>query len=192
MSAGVQQCELVQTRQTGHGAYAGDRHSMPGSKLTTEDAQLAYDCTGSPDLHMRALAAAADFTCAVWDSFAVLRLFAWLRQTLTAEEAQARQHALAKMRSLLLHHSDKARHLKNIKSKDFHRRANRSARLKACSPSHLLPVLQCVAAHTWTKHILLYERAILAIMHRREVLYTSRTHGCSHVPSAQMLHATLE
>ena len=58
-------------------------------------------------------------------------------QALSAEEAQARQHALAKMRSLLLRHTHRAKHLKKIKSKDFHRRANRTAKLKVgrlCMP----------------------------------------------------------
>ena len=50
---------------------------------------------------------------------------------LSAEEAQDRQNALARMRSLLLRHGDKARHLKKIKSKDYHRRTNRAAKLKA-------------------------------------------------------------
>ncbi|KAK9812342.1 hypothetical protein WJX73_003829 [Symbiochloris irregularis] len=52
-------------------------------------------------------------------------------KALTVEEVRARQQALARMRSLLLRHADKARHLKKIKSKDFHRRTIRAAKAKA-------------------------------------------------------------
>lgn len=55
-------------------------------------------------------------------------------QALTVEEARARQEKLAKMRSLLFYHELKARRLKKIKSKDFHRRLNRAAKRKVHYP----------------------------------------------------------
>ena len=60
----------------------------------------------------------------------------------SAEEARARLNALARMRSLLLRHADKARHLKKIKSKDFHRRTIRAARAKV-QGSTLCSVIAC-------------------------------------------------
>ncbi|KAK9837770.1 hypothetical protein WJX74_004747 [Apatococcus lobatus] len=52
-------------------------------------------------------------------------------KAMSADEAKERQNRLAKMRSLLLHHEAKARRLKAIKSKSFHRQANRAAKRKA-------------------------------------------------------------
>ncbi len=56
--------------------------------------------------------------------------FDLLVQAMSADEAKERQHRLAKMRSLLLHHEAKSRRLKAIKSKSFHRQANRAAKRK--------------------------------------------------------------
>ena len=53
------------------------------------------------------------------------------------EEARKRREALAKMRSLLFHQEAKLKHLARIKSKDYHRRAQRAARAKAGSPPAL-------------------------------------------------------
>lgn len=52
-------------------------------------------------------------------------------QALTVEEARARRDRLAKMRALLFYHELKAKRVKAIKSKDYHRRLNRAARRKA-------------------------------------------------------------
>lgn len=49
---------------------------------------------------------------------------------MSAEELSKRRDELAKMRSLLFKHEEKARHLAKIKSKDYHRRMNRAARRK--------------------------------------------------------------
>lgn len=51
------------------------------------------------------------------------------------EEAKARRDRLAKMRSLLFHQEMKLKHLANIKSKDYHRRAQRAAKAKVLSMS---------------------------------------------------------
>ena len=52
-------------------------------------------------------------------------------QALSFEEAQARRDRLAKMRALLFYHELKARRVKAIKSKEYHRRLNRAAKRKA-------------------------------------------------------------
>ena len=52
-------------------------------------------------------------------------------QALTFEEAQARRDRLAKMRALLFYHELKAKRVKAIKSKEYHRRLNRAAKRKA-------------------------------------------------------------
>ncbi|BDA46715.1 probable U3 small nucleolar RNA-associated protein 14 homolog A [Coccomyxa sp. Obi] len=49
----------------------------------------------------------------------------------SVEEAKARRDRLAKMRSLLFHQEMKLKHLAKIKSKDYHRRAQRAAKAKA-------------------------------------------------------------
>ena len=49
---------------------------------------------------------------------------------LTVEEAQERRERLAKMRSLLFTHEQKAKRLKAIKSKGFHRHAKKAAKMK--------------------------------------------------------------
>ena len=54
-------------------------------------------------------------------------------QALTVEEAQERRERLAKMRSLLFAHEQKAKRLKAIKSKGFHRHAKKAAKMKVCS-----------------------------------------------------------
>lgn len=51
-------------------------------------------------------------------------------QTLSVEEAQARRARLAKLRSLLFHQEAKLTHAARIKSKAYHRRLKRTARLK--------------------------------------------------------------
>ena len=51
-------------------------------------------------------------------------------QAVNAEDMQQRREALAKMRSLLFKHEEKSRHLAKIKSKAYHRRSNKAARLK--------------------------------------------------------------
>lgn len=53
-----------------------------------------------------------------------------LLQALTVEEAQERRERLAKMRSLLFAHEQKAKRLKAIKSKAFHRHAKHAAKMK--------------------------------------------------------------
>ncbi len=54
-----------------------------------------------------------------------------LPQVLTFEEAQARRDRLARMRALLFYHELKAKRVKAIKSKEYHRRLNRAAKRKA-------------------------------------------------------------
>jgi U3 small nucleolar RNA-associated protein 14 len=54
-------------------------------------------------------------------------------QALTVEEAQERRERLAKMRSLLFAHEQKAKRLKAIKSKGFHRHAKKAAKMKVLS-----------------------------------------------------------
>ncbi len=54
-----------------------------------------------------------------------------MAQALTLEEAQARRDRLAKMRALLFYHELKAKRVKAIKSKEYHRRLNRAAKRKA-------------------------------------------------------------
>ncbi len=51
-------------------------------------------------------------------------------QALTVEEAKERRERLAKMRSLLFAHEQKAKRLKAIKSKGFHRHAKKAAKMK--------------------------------------------------------------
>ena len=46
------------------------------------------------------------------------------------EEAKERRERLAKMRSLLFAHEQKAKRLKAIKSKGFHRHAKKAAKMK--------------------------------------------------------------
>lgn len=57
-------------------------------------------------------------------------------QALTVEEAKERRERMAKMRSLLFAHEQKAKRLKAIKSKGFHRHAKKAAKMKA---SHCVP-----------------------------------------------------
>lgn len=52
-------------------------------------------------------------------------------QALSLEEAQQRQDRLAKMRSLLFYHELKAKRLKKIKSKEYHRQLKRAEKRKA-------------------------------------------------------------
>ncbi len=52
-------------------------------------------------------------------------------QALSLEEARARQERLAKMRHLLFYSELKAKRLSKIKSKAFHRQANKAAKRKA-------------------------------------------------------------
>lgn len=54
-------------------------------------------------------------------------------QALTVEEAQERRERLAKTRSLLFAHEQKAKRLKAIKSKGFHRHAKKAAKMKVPS-----------------------------------------------------------
>ena len=54
-------------------------------------------------------------------------------QALTVEEAEERRERLAKMRSLLFAHEQKAKRLKAIKSKGFHRHAKKAAKMKVHS-----------------------------------------------------------
>ncbi len=51
-------------------------------------------------------------------------------QAQSVEEAKSRRERLAKMRSLLFHQEIKLKHLAKIKSKDYHRRAQRAAKAK--------------------------------------------------------------
>ena len=51
-------------------------------------------------------------------------------QALTVEEAKERREKMAKMRSLLFAHEQKAKRLKAIKSKGFHRHAKKAAKMK--------------------------------------------------------------
>ena len=68
-----------------------------------------------------------------------------LAQAHSVEEAKARRDRLAKMRSLLFHQEIKLKHLAKIKSKDYHRRAQRAAKAKVLSTSHgMLKVLRRV------------------------------------------------
>lgn len=55
-------------------------------------------------------------------------------QALTVEEAKDRRERMAKMRSLLFAHEQKAKRLKAIKSKGFHRHAKKAAKMKVLSP----------------------------------------------------------
>ena len=61
-----------------------------------------------------------------------------LLQAVTAEDLAKRKDELAKMRSLLFRHEEKSRHMAKIKSKDYHRRMKKSARLKATAPPYML------------------------------------------------------
>ena len=54
-----------------------------------------------------------------------------MAQALTVEEAKERRERMAKMRSLLFAHEQKAKRLKAIKSKGFHRHAKKAAKMKA-------------------------------------------------------------
>ncbi len=65
-------------------------------------------------------------------------------QALTVEEAQERRERMAKMRSLLFAHEQKAKRLKAIKSKGFHRHAKKAAKMKV--PSSLLHLRGCLFA----------------------------------------------
>ena len=62
-------------------------------------------------------------------------------QALTVEEAKERRERMAKMRSLLFAHEQKAKRLKAIKSKGFHRHAKKAAKMKvnlSSSSMHLV------------------------------------------------------
>ena len=52
------------------------------------------------------------------------------------EEAKERRERMAKMRSLLFAHEQKAKRLKAIKSKGFHRHAKKAAKMKARPSFH--------------------------------------------------------
>ncbi len=71
-------------------------------------------------------------------------------QALTVEEAQERRERLAKMRSLLFAHEQKAKRLKAIKSKGFHRHAKKAAKMKVPIASQGLPFCRSktCSAHT--------------------------------------------
>ena len=60
-------------------------------------------------------------------------------QELTAEQVRERQQRLAHMRAVMLRHQDRAKHLAKIKSKDYHRRGKRAAKLQVCSGPGTLP-----------------------------------------------------
>ncbi len=60
-------------------------------------------------------------------------------QALTVEEAQERRERLAKTRSLLFAHEQKAKRLKAIKSKGFHRHAKKAAKMKVPSSLFCIP-----------------------------------------------------
>lgn len=62
-------------------------------------------------------------------------------QAQSVEEAKARRDRLAKMRSLLFHQEIKLKHLAKIKSKDYHRRAQRAAKAKVRPTPHGLLVV---------------------------------------------------
>ena len=66
-------------------------------------------------------------------------------QALTVEEAKERRERMARMRSLLFAHEQKAKRLKAIKSKGFHRHAKKAAKMKVhahiCA-SNRLPALK--------------------------------------------------
>lgn len=73
-------------------------------------------------------------------------------QALTVEEAQERRERLAKTRSLLFAHEQKAKRLKAIKSKGFHRHAKKAAKMKV--PSSLLHPRGChLAAQSLVLHV---------------------------------------
>ena len=61
-------------------------------------------------------------------------------QAVSAEDLAKRRDELAKMRSLLFRHEEKAKHMSKIKSKDYHRRMKKSARLKARLLISLKPI----------------------------------------------------
>ena len=54
-------------------------------------------------------------------------------QAQRVEGANVRRDPLSKMRSLLFHQEMKLKHLAKIKSKDYHRRAQKAARAKVRS-----------------------------------------------------------
>ena len=62
-------------------------------------------------------------------------------QALSVEEAQERRERLAKVRSLLFAHEQKAKRLKAIKSKGFHRHAKKAAKMKVLSSLSCIPVV---------------------------------------------------
>lgn len=57
-------------------------------------------------------------------------MHSFANQVLTVEEAKARRDRLAQMRALGFRFELKARRLKAIKSKEYHRRTNRAEKLK--------------------------------------------------------------
>jgi hypothetical protein len=72
-------------------------------------------------------------------------------KALSLEEAKARRDRLSKMRALLFYHELKSKRLKKIKSKEFHRQAQKAAArvccvawfLSGCSSCRLLPNCSC-------------------------------------------------
>jgi U3 small nucleolar RNA-associated protein 14 len=53
-----------------------------------------------------------------------------MSQKLSLEEAEGRRDRLAKMKALLFYHEVKSKRMKKIKSKDYHRRINKTAKRK--------------------------------------------------------------
>ena len=62
-------------------------------------------------------------------------------QTISADDVEKRRNELAKMRSLMYKHESKQKHMAKIKSKDYHRRQKKSARLQVgCTPTKVLTI----------------------------------------------------
>lgn len=72
---------------------------------------------------------------------------------MTVEEAKERREKMAKMRSLLFAHEQKAKRLKAVKSKGFHRHAKKAAKMKV--QQHIIAKPPCLnaeqaRAYSWT------------------------------------------
>lgn len=97
-------------------------------------------------------------------------------QALTVEEAKERRERLAKMRSLLFAHEQKAKRLKAIKSKGFHRHAKKAAKMKvSCWGTLCIPfaaATPCTPIPEQHSHLYLLVHSLATAMQTSEACKT--------------------
>eukprot|EP00873_Tetraselmis_striata_P003871 jgi/Tetstr1/424135/TSEL_014744.t1 len=108
--------------------FDGPRDSLPRAAVSTASLAATFRPATGLEEEVAAMleAAGASDGRAVEETEEALAL-----KKLTVEEAQERRAKLAQMRALLFYHETKAKHLKKIKSKAYHRKLKKSAKHKA-------------------------------------------------------------